>query len=182
MTGEGLILASVITGFLGSGKTTLLSHLLHKPEMSDAAVIINEFGEIGLDHHLIESSDDNIVLLSSGCLCCTVRNDLVETLRDLSERRERGEVPRFHRVLIETTGLADPAPILHTLMDDAFVRRHFRLDGVLTTVDALHGLGQLRGEAHPAVQVRNCDLALASGPGLVMGTGQNHATVILERE
>lgn len=167
MTGEGLIPASVITGFLGSGKTTLLSHLLHKPEMSDAAVIINEFGEIGLDHHLIESSDDNIVLLSSGCLCCTVRNDLVETLRDLFERRERGEVPRFRRVMIETTGLADPAPILHTLMDDAFVRRHFRLDGVLTTVDALHGLGQLREHPESVKQVAVADRVILTKRDLV---------------
>ncbi len=167
MAGEVLIPASVITGFLGSGKTTLLSHILHRPEMRDAAVIINEFGEIGLDHHLVESSDDNIVLLSSGCLCCTVRSDLVETLQDLFERRERGEVNRFNRVLIETTGLADPAPILHTLMDDAFVRRHFRLDGVLTTVDVLHALGQFGEHPESVKQVAVADRLILTKRDLV---------------
>lgn len=167
MADESLIPASVITGFLGSGKTTLLSHILHRPEMRDAAVIINEFGEIGLDHHLVESSNDNIVLLSSGCLCCTVRSDLVDTLQELFERRERGEVNRFNRVLIETTGLADPAPILHTLMDDAFVRRHFRLDGVLTTVDALHALGQLREHPESVKQIAVADRLILTKRDLV---------------
>jgi G3E family GTPase len=138
---------SMITGFLGSGKTTLLSRLLRKPEMGETAVIINEFGEIGLDHYLVESANDDIVMLSSGCLCCTVRNDLVDTLRSLYDRREKSEVTPFRRVLVETTGLADPAPILHMLMEDPFVRRHFRLDGVITTIDALYGMGQL--DDHP---------------------------------
>jgi G3E family GTPase len=134
---------SVITGFLGSGKTTLLAHLLQHPAMGDAAVIINEFGEIGLDHHLVESSRDDVMVMSSGCLCCTIRTDLVDTLRTLHGKRERGEVGAFRRVLVETTGLADPAPILHTLMNDPLVSRQYALDGVVTTVDALHGLKQL---------------------------------------
>ena len=138
---------SVITGFLGSGKTTLLAHLLRDPAMSDAAVIINEFGEIGLDHQLVESSRDDVVVMSSGCLCCTIRTDLVDTLRSLHRRREAGEVSRFRRVLLETTGLADPAPVLHTLMNHPLLARWFALDGVITTVDALHGSGQL--DQHP---------------------------------
>jgi len=134
---------SIITGFLGSGKTTVLARLLQHPAMGDAAVIINEFGEIGLDHHLVSSSRDDVMVMSSGCLCCTIRTDLVDTLRSLHARRERGEVSAFRRVLVETTGLADPAPILHTLMNDPLVIRQYVLDGVITTVDSLHGLRQL---------------------------------------
>ncbi|MGE4240991.1 CobW family GTP-binding protein [Ramlibacter sp.] len=140
---EGRIPVSVITGFLGSGKTTLLARLLQHPAMGDAAVIINEFGEIGLDHHLVESSRDDVMVMSSGCLCCTIRTDLVDTLRTLHRKREQGEVSKFRRVLVETTGLADPAPILHTLMNDPLVSRQYALDGVITTVDALHGRKQL---------------------------------------
>lgn len=164
---EPLIPVSLITGFLGSGKTTLLSHLLHSPDMADSAVIINEFGEIGLDHHLVESSSDNIVLLSSGCLCCTVLSDLAVTLRDLHERRGRGEIPPFRRVLVETTGLADPAPILHILMDDGFVRRHFRLDGVLTTVDAVYGPGQFQEHPESVKQVAVADRIILTKVDLV---------------
>src|SRR3954471_15759647 len=107
---------SVLTGFLGSGKTTMLRHLLHQPEFSRTAVIINEFGEVGLDHELIEASDDSFIELQTGCLCCKVRSDLVETLADMLRRRDEGTVPPFERVVIETSGLADPAPILQTLM------------------------------------------------------------------
>ena len=138
-----MIPVSVITGFLGSGKTTLLGRMLPHPALADAAVIINEFGEIGLDHHLVERVEGDVVVMSSGCLCCTIRNDLATTLRELYEKREAGIVPRFRRVVVETTGLADPAPILHTLMEEPFARRYFRLDAVITTVDALHGRGQL---------------------------------------
>lgn len=134
---------SIITGFLGSGKTTLIDKLLQQPGMSDSAVIINEFGEIGLDHQLVQAAEGDVVVMASGCLCCTIRSSLTETMRDLYERRERGEINRFQRVLIETTGLADPAPILHTIMEDSFVRGYFELSCVVTTVDALHGCGQL---------------------------------------
>ncbi len=127
---------SVLTGFLGSGKTTILNHLIRHPDLARTVVIINEFGEIGLDHDLVETSTEDMILLNSGCLCCTVRGDLVDTLRDLFLRRVRGEMILFDRVLIETTGLADPAPILHTLMTDALVAARYRLDGVLTTIDA----------------------------------------------
>jgi G3E family GTPase len=128
---------SVITGFLGSGKTTLINRLLRDPRMSDAAVVVNEFGEIGLDHHLVAASSENVVLLNSGCLCCTVRGDLVDTLRDLLARRQKGNVPPFGQVVIETTGLADPAPVIQTLMTLPVARR-YRLANVVTTVDAFN--------------------------------------------
>jgi len=138
-----LIPVSVITGFLGSGKTTLLRRLLADPGMGETAVLINEFGEVGLDHLLVRKLDDDIVLLSSGCLCCTVRNDLVESLDELWMRRAAGDVPPFKRVVIETTGLADPAPIIHTLMIDASLTAHYRPMGLVATIDATHGERQL---------------------------------------
>ena len=130
---------SVLTGFLGSGKTTLLNHIVKQPEMKGTLVIVNEFGEIGLDHLLVEEVNDEMVLINSGCLCCTVRNDLMETLMKQSLAAEQGKIPDFHRVVIETTGLADPAPILHTLMADPYVGGRYRMDGVITTVDAVNG-------------------------------------------
>lgn len=130
---------TVITGFLGSGKTTLLSKLLRHPGMDKAAVIINEFGEVGLDHDLVETSEGEPILMESGCLCCTLRTDLVETLHDLFGRRARKEIPEFDRVVIETTGLADPAPIVHTLIADPLIGRCFHLDSVVATVDAAAG-------------------------------------------
>jgi G3E family GTPase len=134
---------SVLTGFLGSGKTTLLSRLVRDPAMARAAVIINEFGEVGLDHLLVASADENTILMESGCLCCTMRSDIIDTLRDLDSRRSRGEVADFDRVVIETTGMADPAPILHTLLTDPHVAGRFRLAGVAATVDGVAGLAQL---------------------------------------
>lgn len=138
-----MIPVSVITGFLGSGKTTLLSRLLRDPGMSRTAVIINEFGDIALDHDLIETSDETFVQLSNGCLCCNVRSDLTLTLGELGRRRAQGSVPPFERVVIETSGLADPAPILQTLMADREVNGLYKLDRVITTVDALLGLNTL---------------------------------------
>ena len=139
-----MIPVAVITGFLGSGKTTLLAHLLRDPAMCRAAVIINEFGAVGLDHELVRTSDESFVRLSNGCLCCNVRSDLVLTLGDLAARRAAGTVPKFERVVVETTGLADPAPILHALMTDRDLCDVYALDGVVTTVDALTGLATLQ--------------------------------------
>ena len=138
-----MIPVSVITGFLGSGKTTLLARLLRHPEMSRTAVIMNELGAIGLDHELIETSDESFVRLSNGCLCCNVRSDLTLTLGDLAARRAAGTVPPFERVVIETTGLADPAPILHALMADPALAEIYALESVVTTVDALTGAATL---------------------------------------
>ena len=139
---------SVITGFLGSGKTTLLNALLRHPEMSETAVLVNEFGETGIDHLLVEEVlDEETVLLNAGCLCCTIRDDLVSSLVSLEERRTTGAIPPFRQAIIETTGLADPAPILHTLLGHEALENVFRVDAIVTTVDAVHGSRQL--DHHP---------------------------------
>ena len=138
---------SVITGFLGSGKTTLLSRLLRDPAFERTAVIINEFGAVGLDHLLVESSDEQILLLEGGCVCCTVRGDLVRTAADLLARRAAGTVTPFERIVIETTGLADPAPIVHALMTDRDIAQALHLESVIATVDAAAGVATL--DAHP---------------------------------
>jgi len=138
---------TVLTGFLGSGKTTLLNHVLKQPGMAATAVIVNEFGEIGLDHLLVESATEDVVLLNSGCLCCTVRGDIANTLTDLFVSRVKGRVPYFTRAVIETTGLADPAPVLHALMTDPIVVERYMVDGVVTTVDAVNSGGTL--DRHP---------------------------------
>ena len=137
---------TVLTGFLGAGKTTLLNRLLHDPALADTAVIINEFGEIGLDHLLVEQVDDDVVLLSTGCLCCTLRGDLVEALERLTRNLDNGRAT-FSRVIIETTGLADPAPIVHTTMAHPYLVMRYRLDGVIAVVDAVNGAATL--ERHP---------------------------------
>lgn len=131
---------TVVTGFLGSGKTTLLSKLLRHPGMGETAVLVNELGEVAIDHHLLRRVDERTVVLASGCVCCTMRSDLAEELRDLLSRRERGELPPFERVVIETSGIADPAPILYTLLTEPVVKHHFEPEAVVTTVDGIHGL------------------------------------------
>ena len=138
---------SVITGFLGSGKSTLLAHLLRDPALARTAVIINEFGAVGLDHLLVEASDEEIVALDSGCVCCTVRGDLVRTAADLLARRAAGTVAPFERIVIETTGLADPVPILQALMTDPALADALCLESVIATVDATAGAATL--DAHP---------------------------------
>jgi G3E family GTPase len=172
----------VLTGFLGSGKTTLLSHLLRQDDFARTAVIINEFGEIGLDHELVEASDDSFIALTTGCLCCKVRDDLIETLDDMLRRREQGRVPPFTRVVIETSGLADPAPILHTLMTDASMADRLVLGGVVTTVDAVAGAGTLDREAISVKQVAVADRLVltksdlaAAQPDLLRRLGQLNA-------
>jgi len=159
---DELVSVSVLTGFLGSGKTTLLASLLKKTELADTAVVINEFGEIGLDHHLLESTQENIIQLESGCLCCTVRGDLLETLRDLFHRRQKNEIAKFKRVVIETTGLADPAPIIHTLLNDPTLITHFKLDGVLAVVDAVNGAATLDNHKEAVKQAAVADRILLS--------------------
>ena len=157
MTDFEPIQVSLLTGFLGSGKTTLLNRLLKHPDMVETAVLINEFGEIGLDHQLVERIDENTVLLNAGCLCCTVQGDLVNALSDLFVKRMREMVPSFQRVLIETTGLADPAPIIHTLMTAPVVSDRFALDGIVTTVDAVAGDSELDHHAESVKQAAVAD-------------------------
>ena len=157
---------TVLTGFLGSGKTTLLNRLLQRPELADTAVLINEFGTVGIDHLLVDHTDENLRVLTSGCLCCTVRGDLIDTLAALAERHEREQV-RFSRVIVETTGLADPAPVLHTLMADPAISGMYRLDGVATTVDAFNGLATLERHREAVKQVGVADALLLTKTDLV---------------
>lgn len=134
---------NVLTGFLGSGKTSLLNRLLRDPAFANCAVLVNEFGSVGIDHHLVGAVQGDVVLLPSGCICCTIRGDVAITLRDLYERRERAEIPAFDRVVVETTGLADPTPLIATVMHDRVLQHHFRVGNVITTVDALNGARNL---------------------------------------
>ncbi len=158
---------SLLTGFLGSGKTTVLNYLLQQPELKRTAVIINEFGAIGLDHELVQSTTENMVLLQSGCLCCTIRGDLVHTLHNLIEQREKGEIAPFERVFIETTGLADPAPILHTLITDRTLRSEFYLDGIVTTIDAASGERTLDAQEEAIKQAAVADRLILTKTDLV---------------
>lgn len=148
---------SVLTGFLGSGKTTLLNALLQDPALADTAVIVNEFGEVGLDHLLMESVDGEMTVMASGCICCTIRSDLETTLRDLLSRANAGTLPRFRRVVVETTGLADPAPIVQMLLNNPLISGFFRLDAVITTVDAVHGVAQLEAQPEAVKQAAMAD-------------------------
>jgi G3E family GTPase len=147
----------IVTGFLGSGKTTLLNRMLRHPALKDAAVLVNEFGDVGLDHFLVEKMDENTVLLESGCLCCTIRDDLKQAIIELDGKRERGEVPRYKRMIIETTGLADPSPIIFTLNSDIIIKHHYRLGSIITTVDAVNGLAQLKRHGESVKQASVAD-------------------------
>ncbi|MDJ0387073.1 GTP-binding protein [Roseomonas sp. E05] len=160
---------TLLTGFLGAGKTTLLNHLLKQPEMAGTAVLINEFGEIGLDHLLVETLDQEAVLLQAGCLCCTIRGDLARALEGIAERVRNGQ--ELRRVVIETTGLADPLPILQTLMADPGTSRHFVLDGVVTLVDAVNGLVTLARQPEAERQVAVADRLLISKADLADAAG-----------
>ncbi|WP_024872096.1 CobW family GTP-binding protein [Tolumonas lignilytica] len=153
---------TVLTGFLGSGKTTLLNYWVKQPELANCAVLINEFGAVGLDHHLVEKLDDNVVMLESGCVCCTVQGDLVNALRELFMRAMRREIKPFQRVLIETTGLADPGPVLYTLRNDPFFAQRYRFDGTVTVVDVCHITQQLNQQYEAVKQVALADLLVLS--------------------
>ncbi len=148
---------NIITGFLGSGKTTLLKGLLQAPDLVDTAVLINEFGAIGLDHELVQNVTESTLLLDNGCLCCAIRGDLQGALRDLLSQRQSGQVPHFKRVVIETSGLADPAPIAYTLLTDPILQHHFRLGGIIATVDAVNGAEQLQRFPESVKQVAMAD-------------------------
>lgn len=144
---------TLVTGFLGAGKTTLISKLLRHPDMDRVAVVINEIGEVGIDNDLVRMVSENVALLSNGCLCCSVRTDLQDTLRELFGERRAGRIPDFDRVIVETTGLADPAPVVQTLASDTMVGAHYRLDGVVTLVDAVNAESQLESAPEAERQV-----------------------------
>ncbi len=158
---------TLITGFLGSGKTTLLNALLKHEGMSDTAVIVNEFGEIGIDHLLVEQVDEGIIEMSSGCLCCTIRGDLVNTLEDLLRRLDNHRIKPFARVIIETTGLADPAPILHTIMTHPYLVMRYRLSAIVTTIDAVNAAATFDQQEESVKQAAVADRLVLTKTDLV---------------
>ncbi|HSD53965.1 MAG TPA: GTP-binding protein [Burkholderiales bacterium] len=158
----GRLTVSVVTGFLGSGKTTLIRRLLTHPGMNRVAVVINEFGEVGIDSALVAASSESITLLANGCLCCTMRTDLQETLRELFVKRRAGEVIDFDRVVVETTGLADPAPVIQTFASDTLLAAQYQLDGVVTLVDAVNGAVQLDAQVEAVKQAAVADRLLVT--------------------
>ena len=167
MSDEAGLPLHIVTGFLGAGKTTFINGLLKDPALIAALIVVNEFGEIGLDHWLYEKIADDVVLIASGCLCCSLRGDLVDALNGLIMRRDRGALPPFSRVIIETSGLADPAPILHALIADAVLARRLRLQGVTTLIDAVNGAATLDAYPEARRQLALADLVVVSKRDLV---------------
>lgn len=163
---------TILTGFLGAGKTTLLNGLLARPELVDTLVLINEFGEIGLDHLFIEKVEGDMVMMSSGCVCCTIRGELAHTLEDLLRRLDNGRIRPFRRIVLETTGLADPAPILHTIMNHPYLLLRFRLDGVATVVDAVNGEATLDAHEEAAKQAAVADRLVIAKTDLPEGAAR----------
>ena len=172
---------TILTGFLGSGKTTLLNRLLRDPGLANAVVLINEFGEIGLDHLFVERIDGDMVMLASGCVCCTVRGDLVDALEKLLRDRDNGRIRDFDRLMIETTGLADPAPVLHTLMSHPYFLLRFRLDGVVTVVDAVNGAATLHNHPEALKQAAIADRLVFAKTDLLDSDERKHGFEGLSR-
>jgi G3E family GTPase len=160
---------AILTGFLGAGKTTLLNALLKSPMLGEAAVIINEFGDTGIDHLLVERSDENVIEMASGCLCCTIRGELIDTIHDLLARHQSGDIKRFDRIIIETTGLADPAPVLHAVMSEPGLLAQCRLEGVITVVDAVNGMATLDAHAEAVKQAAVADRIVLTKVDLLEG-------------
>lgn len=181
MTGASLIPVTVLTGFLGSGKTTVLNHLLRQPGMDEVVAIINEFGEVGLDHLLVETSEERFALLDNGCVCCSVREDLVTLLGELSSRETIGKLPPIRRILIETTGLADPVPVLHTLMTAPTVVGRYRIDGVVVTVDAANAVRTLDNHDEAVKQIAVADRILLTKADLADATSVEELEELEER-
>jgi G3E family GTPase len=163
---------TVLTGFLGAGKTTLLNRLLASPELSDTLALINEFGEVGLDHLFVERIDGDMIVMSSGCVCCSIRGDLVVTLEDLLRRRDNGRIAPFRRVVLETTGLADPAPVLHTIMYHPYLMLRYRLDGVVTLVDSVNGDATLDAHEEAVKQAAVADRLVITKTDLPEGAAR----------
>lgn len=161
-SGDPRLPVAIVTGFLGSGKTTILNRLLKTPRLAGTLVIVNEFGEVGLDHLLIEAPEDEVFLLKDGCLCCAVLGDLVTTLTRLIDRRDAGEIAPFERIVIETSGMADPTPLLQTVVTDAFLSERLRLSTVLTVVDAVNGCNCVEKHFESVKQVVAADRILVS--------------------
>jgi G3E family GTPase len=174
-TASDRVPVTILTGFLGAGKSTLLNRILKDPMMKDAAVIINEFGDVGIDHLLVESSGDSIIELSDGCLCCTVRGELVDTLANLMDAVQTGRVKPVRRVVIETTGLADPAPVMQAIMGNPVIATNFELDGMVTVVDAVNGLQTLGNHEEARKQVAVADRLIVSKRS--MASGETLATL-----
>jgi G3E family GTPase len=172
---------NIVTGFLGSGKTTLLQRLLTAPQLTEVAVLVNELGEIGLDHHLLQNVAESTLLLENGCVCCAIRGDLLQALRDLLSKRMRGDVSMFRRVVIETSGLADPVPIAYTLLCEPVIRHHYRLSTILTTVDALNGMAQLEAFAEASKQAAVADRLILTKTDLADADSVNALAARLRR-
>ena len=151
---------NVVTGFLGSGKTTIIKELLASPDLADTAVLVNEFGEVGLDHHLFRSVNENTILLGNGCVCCAILGDLKDALHDLFSQLTRGDIPPFKRVIVETSGLADPVPIAYTVQSEPVLQHHFRLGNVVTTIDAVNGTRQLETHEESIKQAAVADFII----------------------
>jgi G3E family GTPase len=171
---------TVITGFLGSGKTTLLNALLKRPEAANSAVIINEYGEVGVDHDLVQGITESVTLLDNGCVCCVLRGDLEQALLDLFMARRKGEISSFERVILETTGLADPAPVMQTLISDPMLGEHYRLDGVVTLVDGVQGNAQLKDTQEAVKQAAVADRIVITKTDLAQADALQTLTAALK--